>query len=270
MTLLTYEGHTRPRPKPPAEPYVYEVYRIECSFGPQGDREEVILVENEFKGRHILGRIGYLLVDEEGHIYTAVIGGYSRTGHLYNEEKKMSKVEILSFEVGNITVNKHGTGRIHATYGAGERKSFVFLTHDGQPYPSSVYNLEHYYIGEDFDGADLMEFSGMDYVRTVKRVVRKNHSVMLKELLEMLEGCLVMHSAGSTYVYHKNNPIDIGCSDVFERMRPYMSIKVDSPKACRYGIIEKQSLFATSKEMEKLLKDNEERFVDVYNQLKGA
>ena len=71
------------RPKPAPEPYVYEVYRTECSFGPRGECEEVILVQNEFTGRHILGKIGFFLVDEEGHIYTAVIGGYSRTGHLY-------------------------------------------------------------------------------------------------------------------------------------------------------------------------------------------
>jgi len=251
------------RPKPAPAPYVYEVYRIECSFGLQGEREEVTLVQNEFAGRHILGRIGGTLVDEEGYIYKAVIGGYSRIG-----EKKMSKINVLSFNVGNIVVTKHGTG-VDAMYDAGERKSFVFLTHDGQPFTSSVCNLEHYYIGEDFDGADLMEFNGMDYARTVKRRVRKSHSEMLKELLEKLEGCMVQQTTTETSVFYKNKVVSIGCRDTFSCLCPYMAIKLDRPDFEKYGIIERRSLFIFSKEMEKLIKDNAERFWNIYNALKG-
>jgi len=257
---LTYSMHGR-EPRPTPEPYVY---RTEASFGPQGEREEVILVENEFAGRHILGNICGTLVDETGHIYKEVIGGYSRTG-----EKKMNKIEILSFEVGNITITKRSTGRIDATYGAGERKSFVFLLHDGQPYPSSVCNLEHYYIGEDFEGADLMEFNGMDYVRTVKRVVRKSRSEMFKELLEMLEGCLVLQVSNATYIFYRDKQIYIGCGEVFYNLRPYMCIKMDSPHCNKFGVIVRQPIFGLTKELEKLVEANEEQFIKTYNDLRG-
>lgn len=145
----------------------------------------------------------------------------------------------------------------------------MFLLHDGQPYSSSVCNLEHYYIGEDFDGADLMEFNGMDYVRTVKRVVRKNHMKMLRELLEMLEGCLVQQISNATYIFYRNEQNYVGCRDVFNELRPYMSIKMDHRDNNRFGVIERQKTSGLTKELEKLVEANEKQFIEIYNQLKG-
>jgi len=178
----------------------------------------------------------------------------------------MQKIKIKSFDVENVRICD-SDGLVNAIVGVGKYK--VFDGNQEQHGPSVGNMSSPYFIGEDREGAELMEFNGMDFVRTVRRVVKKSHVEMFKETLEKLEGCLVQGSSGETYVYYKNEPFVIGCGDVFEKMRPYMSVKVDKPKTCIYGVIEKQSLFIFSKEMEKLLNDNANRFLGVYNALKG-
>lgn len=246
---------------PKHDPDVYVAYAQWSEMGLFNVRVDYILVQNGWGERRTLhSAYGLPPHDENGHAYIEEHG-------YFIQEKKMPNINILSFNVGNIVMTKRSTG-VDAMYGSGERKSFVFLAHDGQPFTSSICNLEHYFIGEDREGADLMEFSGMDYVRTVKRVVKKSWNEMFKELLEMLEGCLVLSNpSGDTFVCYKNECILLGCGDVFKCLRPYLSIKLDKPQ--KYGIIEKQSLFIFSKEMEKLIKENENNFSKVYNRLKG-
>jgi hypothetical protein len=199
--------------------------------------------------------------DENGLIYEEVPGGYSIV-----EEKKMQRIQIMGFRVDNATVYIASSGEICADVLQGKCKIF---DKDQEPL-SAPYRgrLDHYFIGEDFDGADLMEFDGMDYVRTVKRVVRKSHLEMFREMLEMLAGCLVISNpGGDSFVCYKNECILLGCGTVFECLRPYLSIKLDKPQ--KYGIIERQSLYIYTKDIERLIKENENKFLKVYDRLKG-
>jgi len=177
-------------------------------------------------------------------------------------------IKICSFKVGNVNIYKASTGEIHSDVFPGKYKIF---NKNQEEQGEHIEDLRFpYLIGEDREGAELMEFNGMDFVRTVKRVVKKSPMEMFKELLEMLEGCLVKWDMGTrtSYVGYKNELVPIGCHESFNVLRPYMRVLFDNPRL-QYGIIEKQSLFIFSKEIEKLHEENEEKFLKVYNQLKG-
>ena len=181
----------------------------------------------------------------------------------------MQNIKIKSFDVENVHIYMEDYAVINSRRKDG--KYVVFNKNQERHEPNHIGNLSSpYFIGEDRDGAELMEFNGMDYVRTVKREVKKSWNDMLKELMEMLEGCLVKWDVGTqtSYVGYKNELVPIGCHESFNVLRPYMRVLFDNPRL-QYGTIEKQSLFIFSKEIEKLHKENKEKFLKVYNQLKG-
>ena len=180
----------------------------------------------------------------------------------------MPNIKIKSFDVENVHIYEEDYAVVNALCKIG--KYVVFNKSQERHEHNPIGNLSSpYYIGEDREGAELMEFSGMDFVRTVKREVRKSPMEMFKELLEKLEGCLVkcISDANVTKLFYKDMSHNIGCRSTFDHLRPFMSIKMNGQE--KYGIILRPSCDVQSLTLAIFLRDNEKMFNQIYNTLKG-